>query len=370
MIFLPGLFFIEYLKRGMIMRTKIIILLVVLFLGIAGVIVVKSFADKNSDNSVIGNNNKLQTSGSKPSKNILSNVTDTDKDDIETKKHSGTQAGDTNNKKIILPGGRIADNTDKDNIKKNKRSDIKPREIPDIVGFVKTLIKIDNNTSIDLHEKNKSFPERVTKNGYKYTSEWDTQIVYNDRLNNSKRIIYFEHNIYHPKALFTLDKMPIYDAIIDSNMERFRFISQYDFDISIREIYLSDNLAQTMSETNFITIYKIRWIPDLNVGKLKSIYFLTPDIIRIENTVGTIYHVRLSEELINDENWLGGELVWWNGVGDIVPLELLFQKMDKIDIKNIVDNSEPAYDQGDWKNWYKMDRTGLTYEYGDWRYWN
>ena len=211
-----------------------------------------------------------------------------------------------------------------------------------------TLINIDENTSIDLHYGHEIFNKPIEKNGLEFTNRDYIKIAFVNKKDNKYKLLYDLEQLYNSQKFDHIDGLPIYDAIYKDDC--FRFIIRRGIYVYVNEIDVQNPDIKRLRE-----IYRIIWLPFIDIGVLKDIEFVTPDTIRVSNTKGTIYHARISENIIiGKEDFLKKELLWWNKIGDKTPINIFFSNVNEI-IKSINDD-EPTYDENVWNGWYKMDK--------------
>lgn len=211
--------------------------------------------------------------------------------------------------------------------------------------YQNTLITIDKNTSIDLYKGYEDFGEGVKINKSVFVDKESIYIIYNDKRNDTTKILYEDYALNDSENPFNIGGLPIYDAVYDNNTGILRFIIRCDTDVFVYEVSIDNP-----KHKKHTLIYHVRWTPDLTVGYINDIRFIAPDIIRISNTTGTIEHIKITKD---KDNNISKNIIWWNGKGSKAPISLMFQE-DKD--YNIGEN-EPYYDKDNLGDWIIMDKS-------------
>ena len=219
----------------------------------------------------------------------------------------------------------------------------------DYLANPNTLINIDENTSIDLYEEHEILSKPLEKNGFEYTNRDNIKIAFINKKDGKYKLLYELEQFYDPKKLTNIDSLPIYDAIYKDDC--FRFIIRRGIYVYVNEIDVQNPDIKRLRD-----IYQIIWTPFIDIGILKDIEFITPDIIKVSNTKGTVYHAKISESILNGKETLGKELLWWNGMGEKLPLRMLFGGDNVNKIMYNINSGEPTYEENVWNGWYKMDK--------------
>ena len=295
------------------MKTKIIIFILVLFLGISGVVVLKSFADNNPVDSVIDNDNKLQTSGSKPAQNISFNVTDNDTKSSNLSVVADIVKDYTYDNDIY--SCMVFEYPDRIDISKHfaygTANIYRISYLPDRSKLHRLLVcDITENTAENL----KNLPimrSSVINDNIKY-------IVYDAVGLNGKKIelnVLFANGFY-----FEICESPFLDVkkIADNTyMVIYKELGQVN--------YIHTDNSKIVSE---VYMLPMRWVTTGTAPVYpKSGKILTDNIIRLEWKDGAIEHwkVRLTKDDIEKNKEYGlkqgfkntekNVFLWWNGVG-------------------------------------------------------
>ena len=209
--------------------------------------------------------------------------------------------------------------------------------------YFTTLIDINENLSIDLYFNRMDYPDIGNYNNI-------SQIVKNDKSNNTQTVLWAQ--IAHPD-IFNLNYIPIYDVVLNHDLDKLKVIYQQNYFLCMADINLNEDIVKRTAIPNDALIYYARMVPsptDIR-EELDSVTFLTPNVIRISSTKNAAFHLKFSDTIIDDENWIDYHIAWWNGNGDV--------------FKNINYDKSPSYQTGvseltypdsSWDDWYHMKR--------------
>ena len=206
-----------------------------------------------------------------------------------------------------------------------------------------TLIDVNENLSIDLYLNRIDYPDTANHINI-------SQIVKNDKSNNIKTVLWAE---YAPPVTLGLTYIPIYDVVLNYDLDKMRIIYQENNLLHMIDVDLNEDITKRTAISNKVTLYCALMIPSpTNIRELlKTVTFLTPDVIKISNTRDAVFHLKVSDVIIDGENWTDYHANWWNGHGSMFEL---FDYDKSPSYQTGVD--ELTYSDSSWDNWYHMKR--------------
>lgn len=226
--------------------------------------------------------------------------------------------------------------------------------------YVKTLVKIDENTQVDLYEiksaynkscvKELSYTEFNSKN-QKYYAGNISQLILDTK--GHKRILWSKYSLFSVFPTVgdrnNFDYVPVYDIAINKDLTELRVIYQISTLVNVDYIDItksSDSSGRTAS------IY--RTASQEYDQSIKDARFITPGIVGIENKINSILYYQIIDNDTKRSNIMTDKLLWWNGKGS----KGVMIANDK-SISYYRDGDAPVYDGSVWTGWYKMGRDKL-----------
>ena len=232
-----------------------------------------------------------------------------------------------------------------------------------------TLVDVNKNVSLDFYIKN-TIHQPTDSNGNDWINNNFSQIVLSDKSKESNKVLwsYFglaaeisDGKLQNMAKKYNLTYVPIYDVIVNKKLDTVRVIFQTSTIIFVENINLNENIANRVAMANRIGIYNTYVIPTFpnNNGRLKDACFVTPDVIKITNTVGGEIYMKIFNETIKNTEWLNYNILWWNGVGnDIFDLSIYKKSLSYSE-----KSDKPIFEKYVWDDWCRMNHIKLdSYE--------
>ena len=235
-------------------------------------------------------------------------------------------------------------------------------EIRTILGsYWYTLVDVNKNVSVDLYIKKLPHSFRDSDDGKLISTneiQYVTQIVMNNKSKGTKTVIWAQVGIPTPGGKYDLTYVPIYDIIVNKNLKRIRIIYQDSLSACVEDIDLNENIINRSAIPNRTCVYRTYLMPILpDNSRLKDVYFMSPDTIRVSDTAGGEYYVKIFNEVYENTEWLNLNLLWWNEIGANSPTihikksSYYYEKSDKLIFEYV------------WDDWYQMNHIMLdSYE--------
>lgn len=131
-----------------------------------------------------------------------------------------------------------------------------------------------------------------------------------------KVLLTYKKFIPKDKTLATMS-LAVTDMLVSD--DDIKILVQDDVDIVYVERSLKGDNQNIIGKSR--RVYTFKWIPSLNAGRVLDAVFQRPDIIRISNSTGAQYCLRIT---CNDNGFPVSSLVWKNGVGESITSKLRY----------------------------------------------
>ena len=246
--------------------------------------------------------------------------------------------------------GRIFVNPDKETRLKVDRASLREEGLTRLGKYEKTLIYIDEDTKIDWYilKAPDSHGDMIFSEKTGYPSNI-SQIVLDKK--GKKNIVWSDLGVLFSKDgkedfIPNMNIVPIYDVIYNEKLNQIQILYS-------SSLYLSSSTVDLESKKRkgYIAVYTTLWIPFVhNTGEMKSAQFITPDIVRVTNTVDGIFHIKLLNDFPKNRT-RNVDLLYWNGKGS----DFAIDGYDKSETY-YVGGDEPTYDENVLDDWYKMNK--------------
>ncbi len=237
-------------------------------------------------------------------------------------------------------------------------------------GKFDCVLAEDDNNIIALYTEKEDSDEvcKVSVVGYK--KECRSDPVETSIAGHAGKVLYSNKAVPCP----TGKSVPVTDFLVSE--DKMRILMVYGTFLTLYEKKLVDNKYDFI-DLQFV--YIIHWLPFLFNGHLTQAVFITPDIIRVSNTVGAVMHYRIDHRKANYVKDQNGKvigmpdmteeefverkkipapyvtLVWWNGVGSKRAATGLGPG-DGCEISS----TEPIYPGAGFDGWTRMDQKTRT----------
>ena len=112
-----------------------------------------------------------------------------------------------------------------------------------------TLVSIDENISLDLYIKHVTYSAKIPEEGEKTVSANVSQIVMSDKSKGTNIVIWAQMGMPDEASAYTSTYVPIYDIIVNKNLERIRIIYQNSLSVSVDDVNLNEHINEKICYT-------------------------------------------------------------------------------------------------------------------------